>query len=33
MHTKFLSENVTRRDHFEDVYVDRMMIWEWILEK
>jgi hypothetical protein len=33
MHTKLRLENLKRRDHLEDLGVDRKIILEWILEK
>jgi hypothetical protein len=33
MNTKYLSENLKRRDHKEDLGVDGRVILEWILRK
>jgi hypothetical protein len=33
MHTKFWPENLTVRDHSEDLAADGKIILEWILEK
>lgn len=33
MHVKFSSENMKRINHLEDVRVNEMVIFEWILQK